>query len=65
MKALATDALVNGRLNGTKWAYCNTLIFTRKKIKKLFIWINNYVCEKPSGQFLGLIVMSHWLGEVW
>jgi hypothetical protein len=21
--------------------------------------------EKPSGQFLGLIVMSHWLGEVW
>jgi hypothetical protein len=23
------------------------------------------LCEKPSGQFLGLIVMSHWLGEVW
>jgi hypothetical protein len=21
--------------------------------------------EKPSGLFLGLIVMSHWLGEVW
>jgi hypothetical protein len=21
--------------------------------------------EKPSGQFLGLIVMSHWLSEVW
>jgi ABC-type multidrug transport system permease subunit len=21
--------------------------------------------EKSSGQFLGLIVMSHWLGEVW
>jgi hypothetical protein len=21
--------------------------------------------EKPSGQFLGLIVMSHWLGDVW
>jgi hypothetical protein len=21
--------------------------------------------EKPSGTFLGLIVMSHWLGEVW
>jgi hypothetical protein len=21
--------------------------------------------EKPSDQFLGLIVMSHWLGEVW
>jgi hypothetical protein len=21
--------------------------------------------EKPSGQFLGLIVMSHWLDEVW
>jgi hypothetical protein len=21
--------------------------------------------EKPSGQFIGLIVMSHWLGEVW
>jgi hypothetical protein len=21
--------------------------------------------EKPSGPFLGLIVMSHWLGEVW
>jgi hypothetical protein len=21
--------------------------------------------EKPSGQFLGLIVRSHWLGEVW
>jgi hypothetical protein len=21
--------------------------------------------EKPSGQFLGLIVMSHWLGEIW
>jgi hypothetical protein len=20
--------------------------------------------EKPSGTFLGLIVMSHWLGEV-
>jgi hypothetical protein len=24
-----------------------------------------WLCEKPSGQFLGLIVMSHWLGEVW
>jgi hypothetical protein len=23
------------------------------------------ICEKPSGQFLRLIVMSHWLGEVW
>jgi hypothetical protein len=22
-------------------------------------------CEKPSGQFLGLITMSHWLDEVW
>jgi hypothetical protein len=21
--------------------------------------------EKPSGQFLGLIVMSHWLGKIW
>jgi hypothetical protein len=21
--------------------------------------------EKPSGHFLGLIVMSHWLGKVW
>jgi hypothetical protein len=21
--------------------------------------------EKPIGQFLGLIVMSHWLGEIW
>jgi hypothetical protein len=21
--------------------------------------------KKPTGQFLGLIVMSHWLGEVW
>jgi hypothetical protein len=21
--------------------------------------------EKPSGQFIGLIVMSHWLGKVW
>jgi hypothetical protein len=21
--------------------------------------------EKPSDQFLGLIVMSHWLGEIW
>jgi hypothetical protein len=23
------------------------------------------MCEQPSSQFLGLILMSHWLGEVW
>jgi hypothetical protein len=24
-----------------------------------------FIPEKPSGPFLGSIVMSHWLGEVW
>jgi hypothetical protein len=41
-----------------------------------WIWTSNFVhfvvnglikgeIEKPSGQLLSLIVMSHWLGEVW
>jgi hypothetical protein len=41
-----------------------------------WIWTSNFVLfvinrlikgeiKKPSGQFLGLIVMSHWLAEVW
>jgi hypothetical protein len=28
-------------------------------------WTHQGEIEKLSGQFLGLIMMSHWLGEVW
>jgi hypothetical protein len=28
-------------------------------------WLIKGEIEKPSGQFLGLIVMSHWLSDVW
>jgi hypothetical protein len=29
------------------------------------ISLMNSTADKPSGQFLGLIVMNHWLGKVW
>jgi hypothetical protein len=39
------------------------------KLQTLCLFIVNglikVVIEKPSGQFLGLIVLSHWLAEVW
>jgi hypothetical protein len=33
--------------------------------RKMHARFQDLIFEKPSGQFLGLIVMSHWLGEVW
>jgi hypothetical protein len=39
------------------------------KIQTLYFWIVNVlikgVIEKPSGEYLGLIMMSNWLALVW
>jgi hypothetical protein len=48
---------------GTPWSVWGNTTSSREDCPTT--WSIQVQCEKPSSQLLGLIVTSHWLGEVW